>query len=446
MDEPAPRSFLERLGLHRPELRAWAAYDWANSAFATTIMAAVLPIYYVDVAAATEPDHLRTAYWAYTQSAALLAVALASPVLGAIADYMGAKKRFLAAFMGMGALGTVMLWFVGEGDWLFGSLLFAVGFFGFGAANVFYDGLLPHVASEEEQDRVSTAGFAIGYLGGGLLLALNLWWILSPATFGFADAGVATRWAFVSVGAWWAVFTVPLLVTVREPPARLDPDEVVHMRPVKVGFTRVLETLGEIRQRRQAFMFLLAFWIYNDGVGTIIKMGAAYGAELDIDRTVLIATILVIQFVGIPFAFLFGALGDRIGTRNGIYLALAIYTVIAGFGYFMSEAWHFVLLGGLIATAQGGVQGLSRSMFASLIPRGRSSEFFGFFSVSEKIAGVLGPLIFGVVAAMAGTSRLAILSLVVFFVVGAAVLSLVDVEEGRRAAREEDRRMREAAA
>ena len=444
MDERAPKGFLQKLGLHRPELRAWAAYDWANSAFATTIMAAVLPIYYVSVAASTAPGAMGTAYWAYTQSLSLLVVAVAGPVLGAMADFMGAKKRFLAGFVGMGALGTAMLWFVQAGDWLFGSLLFTVGYFGFGAANVFYDGLLPHVATEEEQDRVSTAGYAIGYLGGGLLLALNFWWYLAPETWGFRDGNEAIRWAFVSVAAWWGAFTLPLLLRVSEPPARLESDEVARMRPVRVGFTRVIETLGEVRQRRHAFLFLLAFWIYNDGVSTIIKMGAAYGTELGIDRGVLIGTILVIQFVGIPFAFLFGALAGRIGAKRGIYVALAIYTVVACVGFYVREAWHFVLLGCLIATAQGGVQGLSRSMFASLIPRGRSSEFFGFFSVSEKVAGVLGPLVFGVVAGVAGSSRYAILSLIVFFVVGAAVLSRVDVEAGRKAAKEEDAALRAA--
>ncbi len=433
------RRWLRALGLHRPELRAWAMYDWANSAFATTIMAAVLPIFYVDVAAATRPEAMRTAYWAYTQSVALLVVALISPVLGAVADFMGAKKRFLAAFMGLGVTGTALLFFVGRGDWLFGSALFVVGNLGFGAANVFYDSLLPHVANEEERDRVSTAGYAMGYVGGGLLLALNLWWILAPATWHFSGAEQATRASFVSVAVWWAVFSVPLLRMVREPPPRLESDEAVRMNPVRVGFTRVIETLGEVRQRRQAFLFLLAFWLYNDGVGTIIKMATAYGAEVGIDRTVLIGTLLVVQFVGIPFAFAFGALADRIGTRNGIYIALAVYTVIACLGYFLREAWQFVALGVLVATVQGGVQALSRSLFASLIPSGRSSEFFGFYSVSSKFAGLIGPLLFGVVTTLTGGSRLSIVSLIVLFVVGGFLLSRVDVEEGRRQARAEDR-------
>jgi UMF1 family MFS transporter len=407
-------------------------------------MAAVLPIFYADVAAATLPENLRSAYWGYTTSGALLLAALVSPVLGAMADYLGAKKRFLGVFMAVGVTATAMLWFVDRGEWLYASLVFVAGNVGFAGANVFYESLLPHVAREGETDRVSTAGYAMGYVGGGLLLAVNLAWILMPDTFGFADAGQASRAAFVSVAVWWALFSIPLFRRVTEPPARLEPDEVLELNPVGVGFTRVWETLKEVRQRKQVFLFLLAFWLYNDGVGTIIKMATIYGREVGIGPETLIGTLLVVQFVGIPFTFLFGALADRIGTRNGIYIALVIYTFIAGFGYFLAEAWHFFALGLLVATAQGAVQALSRSLYSSLIPSTRSSEFFGFYSVSAKFAGILGPLLFGLIAQWTGGSRLSILSLIVFFVGGMILLSRVDVEEGRRQAREEDRLLRRA--
>jgi len=442
MTNPDGSAWLRSLGLHRRELRAWALYDWANSAFATTIMAAVLPIFYADVAAVTLPENLRSAYWGYTTSAALLLVALASPVLGAMADFLGAKKRFLGAFAALGIAATAVLWFVDRGEWLLASAVFIVANIGFAAANVFYESLLPHVAREDELDRVSAAGFAIGYVGGGLLLAVNLAWILSPETFGFADAGVASRAAFVSVAVWWLVFSIPLLRRVAEPPARLEPDEVLSLHPVRVGFTRVLETLREVRQRRQVFLFLLAFWLYGDGVGTIIKMATIYGREVGIGQGALIGTLLMVQFVGIPFTFLFGALADRIGTRNGLYLALGVYSIVACFGYFVAEAWHFWVLGFLVATVQGATQALSRSLYASLVPRSRSSEFYGFYSVSSKFAGIAGPLLFGLVAQWTGGSRLAILSLIAFFGLGIALLSRLDVDAGRRQARAEDRLLR----
>jgi len=432
---------LRALGLHRKELRAWAMYDWANSAFATTIMAAVLPIYYSDVAASTLPAHLRSAYWGYTTSAALLLIALVSPVLGAAADYLGAKKRFLAGFLALGVTGTALLYFARTGDWLFASTVFVLGNLGFAGANVFYESLLPHVADAREIDRVSTAGYAMGYVGGGLLLAVNMAWIVRPELFGMADAGEASRWAFVSVAVWWLLFSVPLFRRVREPEARLEPGEVLELNPVRVGFSRVLETLKELRRHRQVFLFLLAFWLYNDGIGTIIKMATIYGREIGIGTSDLIGALLLVQFLGIPFTFAFGALADRIGTRRGIYLALCVYVSISVFGYFMDEAWHFWALAGGVATVQGGAQGLSRSLYASLIPRGKSSEFFGFFSVSSKFAGIFGPLLFGVVAQLTGGSRLSILSLVVFFVGGIVLLSRVDEEEGRRVARGEDREL-----
>ena len=438
--------WLRSLGLHRRELRAWAMYDWANSAFATTIMAAVLPIYYADVAASTLPEHLRSAYWGYTTSAALFLVAVVSPILGAVADYLGAKKRFLGVFLVVGAGATALLWFVGTGDWVWASTSFVVANVGFAGANVFYESLLPHVADGREIDRVSTAGYALGYVGGGVLLALNLAWILSPETFGMADAGVASRAAFVSVTVWWILFSVPLFRRVSEPAARLEPGEVLDLNPVRVGFGRVWRTLRELGRHRQVFLFLVAFWFYNDGIGTIIKMASIYGREIGIGQGDLIGALLLVQFLGIPFTFAFGALADRIGAKKGIYLTLTVYLGVSIFGYFMEHAWHFWVLACAVATVQGGAQALSRSLYASLVPRGKSSEFFGFYSVSSKFAGIVGPFLFGVVAQLAGGSRPAILSLSVFFGVGMLLLSRVDEDEGRRIARQEDEAMIRAAA
>ena len=433
----SPR-WLAVLGLHRKELRAWAMYDWANSAFATTIMAAVLPIFYADVAAADLPEHMRTVHWAYTTAIALLIVALISPILGAAADYLGAKKKFLAGFLFIGVAATAMLYFVDRGEWLYASAVFIVANVGFAGGNVFYESLLPHVAKEEEVHRVSTAGYAMGYVGGGVLLAINMAWILKPEIFGMADAGVASRIAFLSVAAWWLLFSIPLFRRVREPAPQLRLGESAGLNPVRVGFGRVWTTLKEVRRHRQLFLFLLAFWLYNDGIGTIIKMATLFGKEIGIGTPHLIGALLLVQFVGIPFTFAFGSLAGRIGAKRGIYVALMVYTGISILGYFMTSAWQFWALAGLVALVQGGSQALSRSLYASMVPRSKSSEFFGFYSVSAKFAGVLGPFIFGAVSETVGGSRLSILSLIVFFVAGLILLSRVDVEEGRRVAREAD--------
>ncbi len=443
MAESADRaSWVGRLGLGRRELRAWAMYDWANSAFATTIMAAFLPIYYSQVAASQLPDSVATAYWGYTTAIALAIVAVLSPALGAIADYMGAKKRFLAGFMAFGVTFTALLYLAGEGDWLLASGIFIVANIGFAGANVFYESLLPSVAREDEVDRVSTAGFAIGYVGGGVLLAVNAAWYLWPTSFGFADGGQAVRASFVSVAVWWALFSLPLFRTVREPGRRLVAGEEAGLNPVTAGFSRVMATLREIRGHPDLFLFLLAFLIYNDGVGTIIKMGAIYGEEIGIGTPHVVGALLVLQFVGIPFTFAFGQFATRVSAKSGILVCLAVYSGIAAFGFFMSEPWQFWALAFGVAMVQGGIQGLSRSLYASMIPAGRSTEFFGFYSVSSKFAGIAGPLVFAAVGQSMGTSRWGILSLVVFFTVGAAVLTRVDVEAGQELARKEESTMR----
>jgi len=425
---------LQALGLHRRELRAWAMYDWANSAFVTTIMGAVLPVYFVNVSGTTLPAELRTAYWGYTQTVALVLVALTSPILGAAADYLGAKKKFLAGFALIGATGSFLLFFATEGNWFFASVAFIIGNIGFASGNVFYESLLPHVAKPDEIDRVSTAGYAVGYIGGGLLLAVHFAWISWPERFWFADGAEASRYAFLSVGVWWILFTIPTLRGVPEPPRKLESDEREKMNPVRVGFTRVFETFAEIRQFKHLFVFLLAFWFYNDGINTIIKMANAYGAELGIGTAHLLGAFLMVQFLGIPFTFAYGALAARIGAKKGIYVALVVYTGISIAGYYMSQAWHFWALATALALVQGGSQALSRSLFASMVPPSKSSQFFGFYSVSGKFGNVIGPLVFAVVAEWTGGGRHAILALVAFFVIGMGLLSCVDVEQGRQSA------------
>ncbi|RME88799.1 MAG: MFS transporter, partial [Anaerolineae bacterium] len=313
---------------------AWTMYDWANSAFATTIMAAVLPVYYEKVAGANLPGNRATVYWGYTASIALLLIAILSPILGAMADFRGAKKRYLTAFALLGIFGTALLYFVQTGDWLMASIFYIFGNVGFAGANVFYDSLLPHVAGPEEIDSVSAKGYAMGYLGGGLLLAINLAMImLAPEEL----TNLMTRLAFLSVAIWWLVFTIPLWKWVPEPKRRVLKGEE-NFNPVQAGFSRLAHTFREIRKYRELFKFLIAFWLYNDGIGTIIKMATIYGAEIGIGSTDLIGTLLMVQFVGIPFSFFFGWLAGKIGTKRAIYLSLVVYTLITIGGYFMSTA------------------------------------------------------------------------------------------------------------
>ncbi|HZN98837.1 MAG TPA: MFS transporter [Gemmatimonadales bacterium] len=444
-----PTSLLSRIGLDRPELRAWAMYDWANSAMYTTIMVAVFPIYFVKVAGAGVPESGATQRLAAVNSIALVIVALLSPVLGAVSDYRGSKKPLLALFMLIGAAAITGMFFVERGDLDLASALFAVSLVGVAGSIVFYEALLPHIAQRHEIDRVSTAGYALGYLGGGVLLALNLAWIQRPDWFGLpsgpgltpSEATLPVRLAFLSVAVWWVLFSLPLFRRVPEPPATIEPDERPGANPVVTAFTRLRETFRELRSYRHAFLMLLAFLIYNDGIQTIIKMATAYGTELGIGQNALIAAILMVQFVGIPCSFLFGMLAGRIGAKRAIFLGLLAYTVISVLGYYMKTAAHFFVLAGLVGMVQGGTQALSRSLFASMIPQHKSGEFFGFFSVFEKFAGIFGPLIFAGTIAATGSSRNAILSVILFFAVGAWLLSRVEVAEGQRIARAADRQV-----
>lgn len=429
------RAFLARVGLRTPEQRAWAMYDWANSAFQCTIITAVFPIYFVSVAAADLPPAVATARFATTTTLALTIVAFLSPVLGAYADFRPAKKKLLALFLALGVTTTAAMVLITRGDWLLAAVLFLLSNIGVNGSFVFYDSLLPHIAKGDEIDRVSTAGYAFGYLGGGLLLAVNLAWILYPDLFGLRDAGVASRVSFLSVAVWWLLFALPLFRRVPEPPVR-PAVAADGLGPVRASLRQLKTTLRELRQYKQAFLMLAAFLIYNDGIGTIIRMAGPYGAEIGLPQNALIGAFVMVQFVGVPFAFAFGQLATRIGAKPSIFLALAVYVLISIVGYFMTTIWQFFLLSFMVAMVQGGSQALSRSLFASLIPRHKSSEFFGFFSVFEKFAGIIGPAIFALTVHTTGSSRHAILSVIAFFVVGGALLGAVDVEKGQAAARE----------
>lgn len=419
-------------------------YDWANSAFQTTIVAAVFPIYFHQVAAEGLPAAAATSVFAWSTTIAILIVAIVAPVLGALADYKAMKKRMLALFLGVGAAATAAMYFIDAGEWRLAAWLFIAGNVGVAGSIVFYEAMLPHLVPQDDEaalDRVSSAGYAIGYLGGGVLLAVNLAMIQRPSLFGIPDAGTATRLSFLSVAIWWVVFSIPLFVKVPEPPVASVQTAAGRARrrhPLIVAFVRLGSTFRDLRRYRQAFLLLLAFLIYNDGIQTIIRMATTYGTEIGLDRSAMIAALLITQFLGVPFAFLFGRLAAGIGAKRAVFLGLLVYAGITVLGYFMRTSAHFFALAMLVGTVQGGTQALSRSLFASMIPRAKSSEFFAFFGVFERYAGVLGPAIFAAMASRTGSGRNAILSVIGFFVIGAAILAFVDPEKGRAEAKAAD--------
>jgi UMF1 family MFS transporter len=335
----------------------------------------------------------------------------------------------LAAFAVAGALATAALVGVGAGDWMLAAVLYAIGRVAFASSIVMYDSLLPHVAAPEDMDRVSSRGFAWGYLGGGILLAAQIVVITRPEWFGIADAEWATRLVFLSVGVWWIAFTLPLL---RDVPERVIPAATAKRIDLVAAFARLRQTFHELRRYREAFRFLIAFWLYNDGIGTIVVMATAFGAEIGIGRTQLIAAILLVQFLGFPFSLLFGRLAGRVGARNAILVGLAGYTVLCCLAWFVQTERDFFLLAIGVAMFQGGCQALSRSLFARMIPVERSSEFFGFYDVSSKFAGIVGPFLLATVARLTGASRYGIFALIVLFVAGMIVLWRVDPEKAQR--------------
>jgi MFS transporter, UMF1 family len=440
--------WLKKLGLDRPELRAWAMYDWANSAMACVVVTAVFPIYYSKVACHGMRPEAASRQFADVTTISMVIIAILSPVLGTMADFNGRKKAMLGGFLLLGSLACAGMYFIYQGQWLLASVLFALANIGANGSYVFYDSLLPHIARDDEVDRVSTAGYALGYVGGGLLLALNLAWISRPDWFGLpsgedltpAQATLPARLSFLSVAVWWLVFSIPLFRRVPEPKASGLPPGYrgSEVLPIRLALGRLIETGRALGRYRQAVIMLLAFLIYNDGIGTIQRMAGSYATEKNIGQGWIISSIVVVQFVGIPFAFLFGMLAGRIGSKLSIALGLAVYAAICVVGYFMETGLHFLLLAILVGTVQGGTQALSRSLFASLIPRKKSGEFFGFFGTFEKFAGIFGPLVFSQISRLTGSGRGSILSIIAFFIVGGLLLVFVDVREGQRLARAED--------
>jgi UMF1 family MFS transporter len=414
-------------------INAWAMYDWANSAFAVIILTAVFPVYYRALAAsAGVAAENATAYWAYTTSVSLLLVALLGPVLGAAADIAGGKKRFLGGALICGVLGSASLAFIPEGGFFFGSCLFAIGNLGFAIGNIFYEALLPQIARNNDFDRVSARGYAFGYLGGGLFLVLSLVALLQPQWLFLANRETAVRASFGGVALWWLVFSIPLFRDIRDPQGT----ERRHLsfRVIAGALENLGNTFKDVRRYRQLTMFLVAFWIYNDGIGTIIKLAAAFGDEIGVDHNQMLIALVLTQFIGFPCSIGFGVLARILGSKGAIFLGLGVYTLVTIGAFFMTNAVHFYLLAIVVGLVQGGTQALSRSLFATMVPKNKSAEFFGFFSTGQKVAGIVGPAIFGAIGQLYNSSRWGIVSVVFLFVTGALLLWHVDEAEGRRVA------------
>jgi UMF1 family MFS transporter len=407
--------------LRRRPVVAWAFYDWANSAFATTVMAGFFPVFFKQFWNAGVPATESTFRLGLASGLASLAVALLAPAVGAIADRSGARVRMLLTVTVLGAAATAGLAVVAQGEWMLAAALYVAASLGFWIGIVFSDSLLLHVAEPDEYDLVSGYGYALGYLGGGLLFAVNVLMTQKPAWFGLADAGEAVRVSFLMAGAWWLLFALPCVLVVRERDAALV-SRVRWGDAVRGGLRELRSTLGEVRRYQPVLWFLVAYWLYIDGVNTVIKMAVDYGLSLGFGMNHLISALLLTQFVAFPAALAFGWLGSRIGARRGILLGLAVYAAATCYAYFLRDVRDFYLLAFVVGLVQGGVQSLSRSYFGSLVPEGKSSEFFGFYNMVGKASAIIGPVLVGVTAVVTGDSRLSILSVLVLFVAGGGLL------------------------
>jgi UMF1 family MFS transporter len=406
----------------RRSVVSWALYDWANSAFATVMLAGFFPIFFRDVWSAGEASADITFRLGLANSIASLVIVVLGPALGAIADRGGRRKRFLLAFLVLGVTTTGALTWVAMGQWEVALVLFVLSTVGFLGANVFYDALIVSVTSEDRYDVVSALGYALGYLGGGLLFAGCVVMTLWPARFGLAGANQAVRLSFLLTAVWWAVFSIPLFLAVREKGAAT---RVGLASAVRGGLSQLAATLREIRGLRMVVLFLLAYWLYIDGVDTIIRMAVDYGMALGFGRTGLIVALLITQFVGFPAAIAFGRIGTRLGAKTGILIGISVYIAVTVWAFFMSSTWEFYALAVTIGLVQGGVQALSRSFYARLIPPDKSAEFFGFYNMLGKFAAVIGPTLMGWVGVVTGNPRLAILSILLLFLGGGTLLLFV---------------------
>jgi UMF1 family MFS transporter len=419
---------------------SWAMYDWANSAFSTTVQAGFFPIFFKDFWSKDTPATESTFWLGLSVSTASLIVALMAPMLGAIADRGAAKKRSLLTFAGFGIITTGCLYLVAEGNWPLAAAMYVMASVGFLGSLVFYDSLIVSVSDESTVDFVSGRGYALGYLGGGLLFLFNVIMVQKPAMFGLSGPAQAVQISFLTTAIWWAVFSIPLFLNVDEPPGG---ERMSLRRAAREGFAQLAKTFREIRKLKVVLTFLAAYWLYIDGVDTIITMAVDYGKSIGFGTTDLITALLLVQFVGFPFAYLFGYLGQKFGAKPLIVAAIAIYLLVTVLGARMDlEPYNifglkiskFYALAFMIAMVQGGIQALSRSFYSRIIPKDKAAEFYGFYNMLGKFAAIIGPILMGTVGRITGNSRAGIQSIAVLFIAGALLLWRVNEAEGRRMA------------
>jgi MFS transporter, UMF1 family len=397
---------------------SWAFYDWANSAFSTTIMAGFFPIFFKQYWSAGDSAAQTTAALGLTLSISGFLNSISSPFLGALADVKGLKKKLCGSFMILGVLGCVGLSVIPAGGWTAAMIVYGITLFAFSASNVFYDSLLPALATGKKSDQLSALGYALGYLGGGVLFSMNVFMFLKPSFFGLADGVSAVRWSFASVGLWWFIFSLPMFLFVQEPHSRAELDKTSSLK-------KLLQTVRAVVADKNLMIFVISFWLYIDGVYTVMAMAVDYGMSIGLESTDLIKALLVVQFIGFPSTYIFGSLTKNYGSRMPILFCIGIYSVAVLLAAKMSVAWHFYALAVVIGLVQGGVQSLSRSLFARLIPADQAGEYFGFFNLIGKFASVLGPLIVALTVTITGESRGGMAGLVILFIVGGYLLYLV---------------------
>jgi len=417
----------------RKTVLSWAFYDWANSAFATTVMAGFFPLFFKSYWADPGDPEMSTFYLGIANSTASIIVALFAPFLGAVADRSSSKKKFLFIFAFLGVIMTGSLWIVSAGNWLLAVIFYVSAAVGFSGGNIFYDSLLTGIAPEEKVDFVSSFGFSMGYIGGGLLFLVNVIMYLKPHFFGIPDSATAVRISFLSVAIWWAVFSIPVFLFVKEPVIYKSPGIV---KSFVSGWKQLAGTIKQIRYFKIVGLFLLSYWVYIDGVDTIIRMAVDYGMSLGFPGSTMITALLLVQFVAFPAALAYSRVALWIGTKNAILLAIGAYGLITVFAFFMNNEFHFYILAASVGLFQGGIQALSRSFYARLIPVDKSAQFFGFYNMLGKFAAVIGPVLMGSVTVLTGNVRYGIVSIIVLFITGGILLYFVDEKEGQRIARE----------
>ena len=413
----------------KKSILAWSLYDWANSAFATTVMAGFFPVFFKEYWSTTDNVTLSTWYLGLGNSIASILVAALAPFIGAIADRGTAKKKLLIFFAFLGIIATGGLWIVNQGHWQMAILFYIIASIGFMSGNIFYDALLPAVATKEKYDYASSLGYSLGYIGGGLLFLINVLMYLQPHYFGIADGATAIRLSFISVAVWWAIFSIPLILFVKEPTIHKP---IGIFSSIKEGWSQLVSTLSKIREFKVVVTFLMAYWLYIDGVDTIIRMAVDYGTSIGFPASSLITALLLVQFVAFPATLIYSRFASKIGIKNALYTAILGYTLITIFGAFVSKEWHFYVIAVFIACFQGGIQALSRSLYSRIIPKNQAAEFFGFYNMLGKFAAIIGPPMMGYIGLITGNPRMGILSIVILFILGGFILTKVDLQEGER--------------